>query len=182
MFLFRRSLVVVWMASSLARAHQHQEQRPQDDHWQLELVDNHGDRQLFPLMPGVPCPSGHTCHAMNRQIKLSQSSSLGPTATTRFVSSLRGSMKTHLQATLDWKHLGDAMETVVVSDNVCSRRRALNQATAALAGLTLSAAAADAAETKEVKMGADNGGLQFVPSKTTICKGDTVKWYVCIYQ
>ena len=27
-------------------------------------------------------------------------------------------------------------------------------------------------------MGTDSGGLQFVPAKTSICKGDSVKWYV----
>merc|ERR1719384_1872671 len=46
------------------------------------------------------------------------------------------------------------------------------------AGLTAAAVAtpAYAAETKEVKMGSDSGLLAFVPQKTTICKGDTVKW------
>ncbi|AFZ35141.1 Plastocyanin [Stanieria cyanosphaera PCC 7437] len=33
-----------------------------------------------------------------------------------------------------------------------------------------------AAETYEVKMGSDNGMLQFVPSSLTIKSGDTVKW------
>ena len=35
-----------------------------------------------------------------------------------------------------------------------------------------------AAETKEVKMGSDSGQLIFVPAKISICKGDSVKWYV----
>ena len=33
-----------------------------------------------------------------------------------------------------------------------------------------------AAETYEVKMGSDNGMLQFVPSTLTVKAGDTVKW------
>ena len=33
-----------------------------------------------------------------------------------------------------------------------------------------------AAETYEVKMGSDNGMLQFVPNTLTIKEGDTVKW------
>jgi len=32
------------------------------------------------------------------------------------------------------------------------------------------------AETKIVKMGTDGGGFQFVPAKTAICAGDSVKW------
>ena len=48
------------------------------------------------------------------------------------------------------------------------------------AGISVAAVSspAYAAETKEVKMGTDSGGLQFVPAKTSICKGDSVKWYV----
>ena len=41
---------------------------------------------------------------------------------------------------------------------------------------TTAAMPAYAAETKEVKMGADSGLLVFVPAKTTICVGDSVKW------
>lgn len=44
-----------------------------------------------------------------------------------------------------------------------------------LGGLLVSAAPASAA-TVEVKMGADNGLLKFVPEVVTISPGDTVKW------
>ena len=58
------------------------------------------------------------------------------------------------------------------------------QAMARAAGLAAGVAAstvampAYAASTAEVKMGSDSGQLVFVPAKTTICAGDTVKWYV----
>ena len=46
------------------------------------------------------------------------------------------------------------------------------------AGVAASAVAspAYAAQTADVKMGADNGQLVFVPATIKICKGDTVKW------
>merc|ERR1719273_1288515 len=50
------------------------------------------------------------------------------------------------------------------------------------AGLAAGVAAATvaspayAAATAEVKMGTDSGQLIFVPAKTSICKGDSVKW------
>jgi len=43
------------------------------------------------------------------------------------------------------------------------------------ASFALSASPA-AAETYSVKMGADSGLLQFVPSKLTVSPGDTIKW------
>ena len=41
---------------------------------------------------------------------------------------------------------------------------------------TFASTSAYAAETKSVKMGTDSGLLVFEPAKTSICKGDTVKW------
>jgi len=70
------------------------------------------------------------------------------------------------------------MNTVVVSDNFCTRRSAMAKAAGLAAGLSVAAVSqpAYAAETKEVLMGTDSGGLKFVPEKTTVCKGDSVKW------
>ena len=49
-------------------------------------------------------------------------------------------------------------------------------AVAVILGGLLGSAAPALADTVEVKMGADNGLLQFVPSEVTIKAGDTVKW------
>merc|ERR1712054_359232 len=56
------------------------------------------------------------------------------------------------------------MGTVVQADSMCTRRNAMARAL----GL--------AAETKQVKMGADSGQLVFVPDEIKICAGDSVTW------
>ena len=60
------------------------------------------------------------------------------------------------------------------------RRQAMARAAGLVAGATVATVSAPAysAETKEVLMGSDSGLLAFVPQKTSICKGDSVKWYV----
>merc|ERR1711935_1029700 len=65
-----------------------------------------------------------------------------------------------------------------MGNNHCTRRNAMTRAAGRAAGVAAATVAspAYAAETKEVKMGTDTGGLQFVPAKISICKGDTVKW------
>merc|ERR1719157_268133 len=70
------------------------------------------------------------------------------------------------------------MNTVVMSDDYCTRRGAMARAAGMAAGVAAATVAspAYAAETKQVKMGSDSGGLQFVPAKTAICKGDSVTW------
>ena len=58
------------------------------------------------------------------------------------------------------------------------RRTAMARAAGLAAGVALGTvnAPAYAAETKNVKMGNDAGGLKFEPEKISICKGDSVKW------
>merc|ERR1719364_203943 len=79
---------------------------------------------------------------------------------------------------LEMLALNDDLNTVVQSDNMCTRRRAMARAAGLAAGLALSQVNAPgfAAETKTVKMGTDAGQLVFVPDELKICKGDTVTW------
>merc|ERR1719181_2106034 len=79
---------------------------------------------------------------------------------------------------LEMLALNDDMNTVVSSDNMCTRRKAMARAAGLAAGLSLAAVNAPtfAAETKMVKMGSDAGQLVFLPDEIKICKGDTVTW------
>jgi len=137
-----------------------------DMHLDLELEIN-GERELFPLLPGTKCPTGHHCRVR------STSPNMSP-----MVNSLKNNLKTSLAATLDWNDLNSNLNTVVASNDYCSRRAAMARAAGLAAGVaaTTVAAPAYAAETKEVKMGSDSGQLVFVPAKISICKGDSVKW------
>lgn len=137
-----------------------------DMHLDLELEIN-GERELFPLLPGTKCPTGHHCRVR------STSPNMSP-----MVNSLKNNLKTSLAATLDWNDLNTNLNTVVASNDFCSRRAAMARAAGLAAGVaaTTVAAPAYAAETKEVKMGSDSGQLVFVPAKISICKGDSVKW------
>jgi len=136
------------------------------EHLDLEVMVD-GERQLFPLLPGVKCPPGHTCRVRT------VGGSVAP-----MISSLKQSFKTTLQATVDWQELNNNLKTVVDSNNYCTRRRAMAQAAGIVAGISAATVSnpAYAAETKEVKMGNDSGLLVFVPAKLSICKGDSVKW------
>ena len=80
--------------------------------------------------------------------------------------------------TLEMLALNDDLETVVKSDNMCTRRAAMARAAGLAFGLSMAAVSAPgfAAETKKVKMGSDSGQLVFVPDEIKICKGDTVTW------
>jgi plastocyanin len=137
------------------------------EHLDIELVVEGGERQLFPLLPGTKCPTGHTCRARTAFAGV-----------TPMVSSLKSNLKTPLAVSMDWQELNNELDTVVTSDEYCTRRNAMARAAGLAAGLSAAAVTqpAYAAETKEVKMGTDSGGLQFVPAKVTICKGDSVKW------
>jgi len=137
-----------------------------DMHLDLELEIN-GERELFPLLPGTKCPTGHHCRVR------STSPNMSP-----MVNSLKNNLKTSLAATLDWNDLNSNLNTVVASNDYCSRRAAMARAAGLAAGVaaTTVAAPAYAAETKDVKMGSDSGQLVFVPAKISICKGDSVKW------
>jgi len=138
------------------------------EHLDLEVMES-GERKLFPLLPGTKCPTGHTCRVRTSSIASGQ----GPMS-----GSLKDSLKTPLAMQLNWEEFNTNLKTVVASDEYCDRRKAMSRAAGMIAGVSAAAVAspAYAAETKDVKMGTDSGGLQFVPSKITICSGDTVKW------
>mmetsp|Transcript_28048 Transcript_28048/g.41733 ORF Transcript_28048/g.41733 Transcript_28048/m.41733 type:complete len:251 (-) Transcript_28048:29-781(-) len=144
----------------------------ESEHLDLEVVVTGGERQLFPLLPGTKCPTGHTCRARTVS-KPSLSISTEPV-----ISSFKENLKTPLAMAMDWNEFGSNIETIVVSDNICTRRKAMARAAGLAAGLSVAAVSQPAfgAETKVVKMGDDNGGLKFVLEKTTICKGDSVTW------
>ena len=78
----------------------------------------------------------------------------------------------------DWQEFNNDLNTVVKSDDFCTRRGAMARAAGLAAGVLASTvnAPAYAAETKSVKMGTDSGQLKFEPEKISICKGDSVKW------
>ena len=66
---------------------------------------------------------------------------------------------------LEMLALNDDLNTVVKSDNMCTRRAAMARAAGLAFGLSMAAVGAPgfAAETKTVKMGSDSGQLVFVP-------------------
>jgi len=145
------------------------------EHLDLELMVE-GERQLFPLLPGTKCPTGHTCRSRAPAAGLAGLTGRGDVSP--LVPAMKGGMKTSLSMSLDWIDLNKNLQTVVASDDRCTRRGAMKRAAALASGVAAVtvAAPAFAAETKEVKMGADSGLLVFEPAKISICKGDSVKW------
>jgi len=163
-----KSLVLVGLVGSASA--KLGEQKPTFDDAELHLdleLEIEGERQLFPLLPGTKCPTGHHCRVR------STSPNMSP-----MVNSLKNNLKTSLAATLDWNDLNSNLNTVVASNDYCSRRAAMARAAGLAAGVaaTTVASPAYAAESKDVKMGSDSGQLVFVPAKVSICKGDSVKW------
>jgi len=79
---------------------------------------------------------------------------------------------------LEMLALNDDLNTVVQADSMCTRRNAMARALGLAAGLSMAVVGAPgfAAETKQVKMGADSGQLVFVPDEIKICAGDSVTW------
>merc|ERR1719324_2096249 len=79
---------------------------------------------------------------------------------------------------LEALQLNDDLDTVVRSDNMCTRRAAMARATGLAAGLALAVVNQPgfAAQTKMIKMGSDTGQLVFQPDEVKLCKGDTVTW------
>jgi len=138
-------------------------------HLDLELTIG-GERQLFPLMPGTRCPTGHTCQT---RTQLTAGTGQSP-----MINAIKRNIGTDLSMSLDWVDMNSQLETVVMSDKFCTRRNAMAKAAGLAAGLSMAAVSqpAFAAATTEVQMGADSGLLVFVPAKVTVCKGDTVKW------
>jgi len=136
-------------------------------HLDLEVILEGGERKLFPLLPGVSCPPKMTCRTRNSVAGLSP-----------MASALKKNLKKPLAMAMDWGEFNGNLKTVVASDQMCTRRAAMSRAAGMAAGLSVAAVSkpAYAAETKEVKMGTDGGGLQFVPSNLKICVGDSVKW------
>lgn len=159
-----KSLVLFGLLSSNVSA----SLRGAEEQLDLEVIVEGGERQLFPLLPGTKCPTGHHC-----RVRSTTSGGLNP-----MMRSLKDNLKTPLAATLDWQELNNNLNSVVASNNYCSRRSAMARAAGLAAGVSVAAVSqpAYAAETKSVMMGSDSGQLVFVPAKTTICSGDTVKW------
>jgi plastocyanin len=129
-----------------------------------EIVDEHR-RELFPLYAmGTKC-ARRGCSVYN------QISSVNP------IMSMADGVKGPVKA-LEMLALNDDLNTVVQSDSMCTRRRAMARAAGLAAGLALAQVNAPgfAAETKQVKMGSDSGQLVFVPDEIKICSGDSVTW------
>jgi plastocyanin len=169
-----KTLVLIGLLSSnvSAKLGAEKKQAPSEESFGSELELDlelmiEGKRQLFPLLPGTKCPTGHHCHVRTTR-----------TGMAPMISSLKANLKTPLAATLDWQELDSNLKTVVASNDYCSRRSAMARAAGLAAGVAVSTVSmpAYAAETKDVKMGSDSGQLVFVPAKVTICKGDSVKW------
>jgi plastocyanin len=163
-----KSLVLVGLVGSASAKLGEQKANFDDANLHLDLeLEVDGERQLFPLLPGTKCPTGHHCRVR------STSPNMSP-----MVNALKNNMKTSLAATLDWNDLNSNLNTVVASNDYCSRRSAMARAAGLAAGVaaTTVASPAYAAETKDVKMGSDSGQLVFVPAKISVCKGDSVKW------
>merc|ERR1712194_201151 len=90
----------------------------------------------------------------------------------------KNNLKQPLAMAMNWEELNTNLEQVVTSDSYCTRRAAMKRAAGMAAGLAAATVAqpAYAAATADVKMGSDAGLLAFVPAKTSICAGDSVKW------
>jgi len=137
---------------------------------EVEAIENDTDanrRELFPLYSvGNKCARRgcsiyHQITSVNPQMALSDSKDV------------KGPVKA-----LEMLALNDDLNTVVQSDSMCTRRRAMARAAGLAAGLALTQVNAPgfAAETKSVKMGSDSGQLVFVPDEIKVCKGDSVTW------
>jgi len=137
------------------------------EHLDLEIGEG-AERKLFPLLPGVKCPTGYRCRTR---------ANIGH-ASSPMIGALKDNFNKPHAATMDWSELSDSLEQVVRSNDFCSRRGAMARAAGLAAGLSAAVVTqpAFAAETKNVKMGTDSGNLQFEPSKLQICKGDKVTW------
>jgi len=173
--MFSKTLMLIGLVASNASARLNEEENVEVE-WEGEFVEHldleldvEGERQLFPLLPGTKCPTGHIC-----RVRTSNNvAGLSPLA-----AAMKSNYKTTLLATMDWQELSDNLDTVVRSNDYCSRRAAMTRAAGLAAGVSLASVSspAYAAETKEVKMGSDAGLLAFVPAKSSICSGDSVKW------
>ena len=112
-------------------------------HFDLEIEVEGGQRKLFPLLPGTPCPTGHTCRVRN-----------GVAGSSSMMESMKDNMKDNVAVSLDWEAFNQNLDVVVASDDYCSRRAAMTRAAGLTAGLAVSTVAQPsyAAETKQVKV------------------------------
>ena len=138
----------------------------------IELDEGAPRRELFPLYAvGSKC-ARRGC-SVYHQVSAVGRAGEDPSMSLADKMGVKGPMKT-----LEMLALNDDLNTVVQSDSMCTRRRAMARAAGLAAGLALTQvnAPAFAAETKNVKMGSDSGQLVFLPDEIKICKGDTVTW------
>merc|ERR1719352_1879335 len=120
-------------------------------HLDLEL-EVEGRRELFPLLPGTKCPTGHKCRARNMHHGMSP-----------LMSSLKNNFDMKLLDAPEKQALNFNLNNAVESGDYCTRRAAMARAAGLAAGLAVSAvhAPAYAAETKNVGMGTESGQLVF---------------------
>merc|ERR1719353_2797787 len=133
----------------------------------VEVAEAEHGRELFPLYSvGAKAAA-----------RAGRTGGASPAAKARMSLSEANGVKGPIKA-LEMLALNDDMNTVVSSDNMCTRRNAMARAAGLAAGLALATVNAPgfAAETKTVKMGSDSGQLVFLPDEIKICKGDTVTW------
>jgi plastocyanin len=135
---------------------------------EVEAVEEMNRRELFPVYAmGTKC-ARRGCSIYNQISSVNPKMSIGDANTAN-----KGPVKA-----LEMLALNDDLNTVVMSDSMCTRRAAMARAAGLAAGLALATVNAPgfAAETKTVKMGSDSGQLVFVPDEIKICKGDSVTW------
>ena len=169
-------LAIALLLTSASAANLRAAEPAAEEHLDLELTLENGRRELFPLLPGTKCPSGHRCRASPRAHwpARHQANGVAP-----LMSSLRDNIKAPLTAP-ETQALNNDLTTVVESNDYCTRRSAMARAAGLAAGLSVNIvnAPAFAASTTTIGMGSDSGQLVFVPAKASICKGDTVKWVI----
>lgn len=85
------------------------------EHLDLEVTLENGERELFPLLPGTKCPTGHTCRSRN----IGTGAGVSP-----LVASMKDNMKAGLKASMDWQEFNNDMITVVKSGEKLSGAKA----------------------------------------------------------
>merc|ERR1712032_941331 len=124
-------------------------------------VAEHRGRSLFPIL--IKC-AFHGCSATGPRAR---SAARSPSGKEIVMSASEANIVKGPVKALEMLALNDDLNTVVMSNDMCTRRNAMARAAGLAAGLALSAVNAPgfAAETKMVKMGSDSGQLVFVPDE-----------------